>query len=106
MSFFGNEAEGDNESDEPDNSFDDEPSAQRIFHSHGAASAASVSSNMPELETVGDAGEEFFSESEDDDSNARAATTTAECVEQTSVLVATELSDMMSIGRGCQGTNH
>ena len=58
MSFFGNKAEGDSKSHEPDNSSDDEPSAQRIFHSHGAASAASVSSNTPELETVGDAEEE------------------------------------------------
>ena len=53
-SFFGNEAEGDSESDESHDSSDDESSAQRIFHSHGAASAASVSSGMPEMETVGD----------------------------------------------------
>ena len=104
--FFGNEAEGDSESDEPDNSSDNEPSAHRIFHIHGAASAASVSSNMPELETVGDAEEEFLSESEDDDGEVRAAATTAECSEQMSALVAAEESDMMSIGCGCVGTNH
>ena len=104
--FFGNEAEGDSESDEPDNSSDDGSSAQRIYHSHGAASAASVSSNMPELETVGDAEEEFLSESEDDDGEVSAALATAERPEQTSALVAAEVSDMMSLGCGCQGTNH
>ena len=94
------------ESHEPDNSSDDEPSAQRISHSHGAVSAASVSSNMPELERVGYAEEEFLSEAEDVDGEVRAAATTAECAEQTSALVAAEVSDMMGIGCGCQGTNH
>ena len=86
--FFSNEAEGDSESDESDDSSDDEPPAQRIYHSHGAASAASVSSDMPELETVSDAEEEFLSESEDDDSEVRTAATTVERAEQTSALVA------------------
>ena len=98
--IFGNEAEGDSESDEPDNSSDDEPSAQRIFYSHGAASAACISSNMLELETIGDAEEEVLSESEDDDGEVRDAATAAECAEQTSALVAAEVSDMMSSGCG------
>ena len=50
--------------------------------------------------------EEFLSESEDDDGEVRAAATAAECAEQTSALVAEEVSDIMSIGCGCQGTNH
>ena len=61
---------------------------------------------MPELETVSDAEEEFLSESENDDGEVRTAATTAERAEQTSALVAAEVSDMMSIGCGCQGTNH
>ena len=86
--FSSNEAEEDSESDESDDSSDDKPPAQRIYHSHGAASAASVSSDMPKLETVSDAEEEFLSESEDDDSEVRTATTTVERAEQTSALVA------------------
>ena len=58
--YFSDEAEGDSESDESDDSSDNEPSAQGIYHSHGAASAASVSSDMPALETVSDAEEEIF----------------------------------------------
>ena len=54
---------------------------QKIYHSHSAASAASVRSNMPELETVSDAEEEFFSEPEDDNSEVRTAATTEERVE-------------------------
>ena len=61
---------------------------------------------MPELQTVSDAEEEFLSESEDYDGEVRTAATTAERAEQTSALVAVEVSDMMSIGCGCQGTNH
>ena len=49
---------------------------------------------MPELETVCDAEEEFLSESEDDGEVGTAATT-AECAEQTSAPVATEVSDMI-----------
>ena len=69
--FLGNEAEGFSESDESDDSSDDEPSAQRIYHSHGAASAASVRSDTTELETVSDVEEEFLSESEDDNGEVR-----------------------------------
>ena len=47
-----------------------------------------------------------MSESEDDDGKVRTAATTAERAEQMSALVAAEVSDMMSIGCGCQGTNH
>ena len=86
--FFGNEAEGDSESDKSDDSSDDEPPAQRIYHSLGAASAACVSSDMPELETISDAEEVFLSESEDDNSKVRTAATTVERAEQTSALVA------------------
>ena len=86
--FSGNEAEEDSESDESDDSSDDEPPAQRIYQSHGAASAASVSSDMPKLETVSDAEEEFLSESEDDDSEVKTAATTVERAEQTSALIA------------------
>ena len=86
--FVGNEGEGDSESDKSDDSSDDEPPVQRIYHSHGAASAASVSSDMPELETVSDAEEEFLSEFEADDSEVRTAATTVERAEQTSALVA------------------
>ena len=105
-SFFRNEAEGDSESDESDDSSNGESSARRIYHSNGAASAASVSSDMPELETVSDAEEEFLSESEDDDGKVRTAATTAERPEQTSALVAEDVSDIMSTDCGCQGTNH
>ena len=66
--FLGNEAEGISESDD---SSDDELYAQRIYHSHGAASAASVRSDMTELGTVSDVEEEFLSESEDDDDEVR-----------------------------------
>ena len=97
--FFGNKVEGDSESD-------DESSAQRIYHSHGAASAASISSNMAELETVCDAEKEFLNESEDADGKVRGEATTAECAEQTSAFVAEEVSGIMSICCGCQGTNH
>ena len=99
--FYG-DAAGDDESDESDDSSDDEPSARRIDYGGSAAAAAS---DMPELESVSDAEEEFLSESEDDDEVATAATA-AEREEQASALVEAEVRDMMNIGCGCQGVNH